>query len=77
MGRILTPRAGNYTAKGKLENLEIKSLINVWKQLLSENSLPLSLVTDTEIPVLEAVRRFGINYCEDFCKIVQRRGEYE
>lgn len=77
MGRILTPGAGSHTAKDKLEKSETRILINIWNQLLSENSLPLSLVTDTEIPVRETVRRFGIEYCEDFCKIVQRRGEDE
>lgn len=70
MGRILTPNAGSSIAKSSLSQEEVNTLKDLWILLLRKNSLPLSLVTDTEIPVSEIVKKNGIDYCTDFCRLV-------
>lgn len=67
LGRILTPSAGSDIAKDSLSEYDTKSLRNLLLLLLQEGSVPLSLVTDTQIPISDSEKRKGIDLCEEFC----------
>lgn len=70
LGRILTPSAGSDIAKDNLSANDIKSLRNLLLLLLQEDSVPLSLVTNTQIPISASEKRKGIDLCEEFCGLV-------
>lgn len=71
LGRILTPSAGSDIAQNSLSGNDIKSLRNLLLLLLQEGSVPLSLVTDTKIPISDSEKRKGIDLCEEFCQLVK------
>ena len=71
LGRILTPSAGSDIAKDNLSENDIKSLKNLLLMLLREGSVPLSLVTITQIPISDSEKRKGIGLCDEFCRLVR------
>ena len=71
LGRILTPSAGSDIAKDNLSENDIKFLKNLLLLLLREGSVPLSLVTITQIPISDSEKRKGIGLCDEFCRLVR------
>lgn len=71
LGRILTPSAGSDIAKDNLSEYDVKTLRNLLLLLLQEGSVPLSLITDTQIPISDSEKRKGIDLCEEFCGLVR------
>ena len=67
----MTPSAGSDIAQNSLSGNDIKSLRNLLLLLLQEGSVPLSLVTDTKIPISDSEKRKGIDLCEEFCQLVK------
>ena len=70
LGRILTPGAGKSISGSNLSQDEISTLHNLLMQSLQKDSVPLSLVTDTPIPISEMERNLGSELCKNFCKLV-------
>lgn len=71
LGRILTPSAGSDIAKDNLSEGDIKSLKNLLLLLLRKGSVPLSLVTTTQIPISDSEKRKGIDLCDEFCGLAR------
>lgn len=71
LGRILTPSAGSDIAQDNLSENDVKFLRNLLLLLLQKDSVPLSLVTDTQIPISDSEKRKGIDLCEEFCGLVE------
>lgn len=76
MGRILTPNAGSEIAGNNLYRDDIKFLERRLFALLRKDSVPLSLVSDTPIPITDRQKERGIELCRSFCRLVDRKREY-
>lgn len=69
IGRILTPSAGSDIAEDNLSKDDIYSLRSLLLQLLRKDSVPLSLVTDTQIPISDMEKKRGTDLCDKFCRL--------
>lgn len=76
LGRILTPNAGNEIAGSNLNRADIWDLKSLLGRLLRRGAMPLSLVTDTPVPISDMVKKRGLDLCDAFCRILEegRRG---
>ncbi len=71
LGRILTPIAGIDIPGNNLSSDDFRFLRTLLRRLLQKNSVPLSLVTDTQIPLSNMEKQKGISLCDEFCRLVR------
>ncbi len=71
IGRILTPNVPHAIAGGCLREGELRNLDTIFRQLLGRDSIPLSFVTDTEIPLADTDCEYYVRLCEKYCSLVR------